>query len=173
MSPVTLAANQILGLLTLISQIIVALLFIGRLLKIKTCLSVIDYFRINKLLFTLIIALNATLGSLFYSEISGFEPCKLCWFQRIMMYPQAIILILAFITKDDRIKNYLRLLSLIGISISIYHVLMQWGAVPSGSCSVVGTSVSCSKVLVTVFGYITIPMMALTAFGLILILQSL
>jgi disulfide bond formation protein DsbB len=173
MSPLTIIVNQLLAGLTLISQLTLFCLIIGRWLKLKNALRAINYFKTHRLLYTTIVTLTATLGSLFYSEIAGFEPCKLCWFQRIMMYPMALISLKAFIDRDQHAKKYLRLLSLVGISISLYHYCLQLGILPSGSCSIVGASVSCSKVFVMAFGYITIPLMALTAFALIIALQLL
>ncbi|MEG0381222.1 MAG: disulfide bond formation protein B, partial [Kurthia sp.] len=41
----------------------------------------------NALLMIWVVALMATLGSLYFSEIRGYEPCELCWYQRIIMYP--------------------------------------------------------------------------------------
>jgi len=119
----------------------------------------------------LIVSLTATLGSLFYSEIAGFEPCKLCWFQRILMYPQVILISLAMIKKDRHIADYLSTMSLTGASISLYHYYLQRGGKSLFPCSVVGYSASCTENFVMEFNYITIPVMAATAFGLIIVLM--
>src|SRR3989344_6942904 len=58
------------------------------------------------LLLAFIISLLATSGSLFYSQIAGFEPCQLCWFQRIFMYPQTILLFMALLKRDKKIIDY-------------------------------------------------------------------
>lgn len=123
----------------------------------------------NGILLAFIVSVFAMLGSLFYSEIAGYEPCKLCWFQRIFMYPQTILLGIALWRKDFQIALCGLVLSAIGAIIAGYHYVMQIGVVPSLPCSVVGYSVSCSQRFVLQFGYITIPMMALTAFLLIII----
>ena len=34
----------------------------------------------------------AMFGSLYFSEIKQYEPCSLCWYQRIIMYPFTIII---------------------------------------------------------------------------------
>ena len=34
-------------------------------------------------------------GSLYFSEVANYVPCRLCWFQRIAMYPLAVILLIA------------------------------------------------------------------------------
>ncbi|MCB9808770.1 disulfide bond formation protein B [Candidatus Nomurabacteria bacterium] len=119
----------------------------------------------------MIVALAAFLGPLGYSEIIGFEPCFFCWWQRIFMFPLSLLLSLGVFRKETSIKPYAMLLAGIGACISLYHVLLQWGAVStSTACGVVGQSVSCSVMFVYQFGYITIPTMALTAFVAILVL---
>ena len=133
--------------------------------------KVLRFFGDNAVLFALIVALIATSGSLFYSEIAGYEPCKLCWFQRIFMYPQVLLLGLALWKKEGKqIAPYSVLLSSIGALIAGYHYLLQLDLVPSLPCSAVGYSVSCSQRFVMQFGYITIPLMAFTAFLLIIVL---
>ena len=117
-----------------------------------------------------IVALIATAGSLFYSEIAGYTPCELCWFQRILMYPQVILLGVALAVKDQKIMRYILWLSGIGAFIALYHYLIQLGFLP-GACDVSGYSVSCSHRFVLEYGYITIPMMALTAFLLNILLS--
>jgi disulfide bond formation protein DsbB len=115
------------------------------------------------------IALLATLGSLFFSEITGFEPCKLCWFQRIFMYPQVVLLGLAWFKKDRKIVDYSLALAMIGAATSIYHNYIYYAAQKAAFC---GSASSCAAPYVLEFGYITIPIMALTGFfSLILILS--
>jgi disulfide bond formation protein DsbB len=124
--------------------------------------------RKNGLLLSFIVALVATTSSLFYSEIAGFVPCTLCWYQRILMYPLIILLGIAFERKDRNIIPYVLTMTGIGSSISLYHYYIQLS--PAGAfvpCSAVGISVSCTSREFTHLGYITIPMMAATAFLLI------
>lgn len=116
-------------------------------------------------------ALVATGGSLFYSEVAGYEPCTLCWYQRILMYPQVIILGLALWKKNDAVVDQSLVLSLIGIAIATYQYLGQISVVELLPCSAIGYSVSCSKTFVMNYGYITIPMMALTGFTYIFVLM--
>ncbi|MBI4250324.1 disulfide bond formation protein B [Candidatus Uhrbacteria bacterium] len=118
-----------------------------------------------------IIALIAMLGSLFYSEIAGYEPCKLCWLQRIFMYPQTILMALAIAWRTGVIANACGVLSGIGAFIAGYHYLLQVGVVKGVECGAVGYSVACSKVFVMNYGYITIPLMAFSAFILIFLLS--
>lgn len=171
MNPFVQNVSLFLAMLTAASQVgaIVGILFFYLGNK-KAVVKFITFFSKNYLKLALTVALTATLGSLFYSEIAGFTPCKLCWFERILMYPQTILFAIALWKKDAKIWIYSLTLSLIGAVISFYHYLMQIGFVPEGSCDAVGKSVSCSKIFTMTFGYITIPLMAGTAFVLLILM---
>ncbi|KKS98153.1 MAG: disulfide bond formation protein DsbB, disulfide bond formation protein DsbB [Candidatus Gottesmanbacteria bacterium GW2011_GWA2_43_14] len=119
----------------------------------------------------LIVSLTATMGSLYFSEIAGYEPCKLCWYQRILMYPQVLLLGLSLIMKDKNIGRYLLMLSLIGLPVAVYHYYLQWGGNPLVPCSTVGISVDCSDRFVMQFGFVSIPFMSFTSFLLIALLM--
>ena len=168
MSPLVSVANQILSLFTIVAQILTIGLVSIILLKKS---EFIDFVGKRAILFTFVIALIATLGSLFYSEIAGFEPCKLCWFQRILMYPQVILLAMALWKRDRNIAGYSLGLSIPGAIIAGYHYLLQLGVAPAFSCSAVGYSAHCSQRFVMNFGYITIPLMAFSAFVIIILIQ--
>jgi disulfide bond formation protein DsbB len=112
-------------------------------------------------------ALAALGGSLFYSEIAGFAPCVLCWWQRVFLYPQAILLFIAFIKKDQLIRLHSIVLSSIGMLISIYNVFLQFGGTAILNCDVGG--VTCQHVYFLKYGYVTIPTMSLTIFALMLL----
>jgi disulfide bond formation protein DsbB len=114
-----------------------------------------------------IVALTATVGSLIYSEVIHFEPCRLCWFQRIAMYPMVVVLLVGAIRREYQVKYYALPLSVAGLGVSIYHYLMQvFPALEGGSCGVV----SCSARLVEIFGFISIPFMAGAGFMVITVL---
>lgn len=161
--------STLLSSLIIFSQVVIGLLLVSHVFKIK---SVIGFFGKHALLFSFFVAIIATAGSLFYSEIAGYEPCKLCWYQRILMYPQVIILGTALIVRDARVRIYSVTLSIAGFLIAGYHYLLQLGIAPNLPCSAVGYSVSCAKNFVMNFGYITIPLMSFTAFSLILCLWA-
>ena len=113
-----------------------------------------------------VVALGSTLASLFYSEIAGYYPCPLCWYQRIAMYPLAIVLGVALWKSDLSVSKYVIPISVIGLLLSCYHYGMQY--VPNffyDSCS---GGFSCQYKWVSVFGFISIPLMALTSFTIIL-----
>lgn len=171
MNPLVFTINQALAIFAVIGQIIIAVLLLGFLFfPGKNRLA--DFVSKRVLLFSFIVALIATGGSLFYSEIAGFEPCKLCWFQRIFMYPQVVLLGIALWLKDRTVFKYSLSLAVPGALVAAYHYLLQSGIIPpvkGVSCDALGFSAACSQSFFMTFGYITIPMMALTAFLLIIL----
>ena len=115
-----------------------------------------------------LVALVATVGSLIYSEVIHFEPCRLCWFQRIAMYPMAVILLVGAIRREFQVKYYALPLSLIGLVISVYHYLIQrFPSLEGGSCD---PDNPCSAIEVEIFDFVTIPFMAGCGFILISVL---
>jgi disulfide bond formation protein DsbB len=110
-------------------------------------------------------ALTALLGSLYYSEIAGFIPCTLCWYQRILMYPLSLIILVGLIKQDKYLPNYVLPFSIIGMGVSTYHYLIELGLLEqSATCSL---GIPCNVRWVNYFGFITIPLLALTAFAMI------
>lgn len=110
-----------------------------------------------------IIALIATVGSLFFSEVMQLPPCVLCWYQRIAMYPLVVIIGIGIITRDSRMKNYALPVCLIGVAISVYHNLLYYGILPE-SITPCAEGVSCTSRQIEWLGFITIPLLALAAF---------
>ena len=123
------------------------------------------------LLCALITAFFATVGPLVFTYAYYFEPCTLCWYQRIFMFPLVVILFLAMRRRDYRIKPYVYALSVIGLCVGAYHYLLQRFSLPSvlGGCDAVGFSKTCTEYYFIEFGYITIPIMAMTAFVLVIL----
>ncbi|MBW5444867.1 disulfide bond formation protein B [Cohnella sp. CFH 77786] len=119
------------------------------------------------ILFAFIVSLTATGGSLFLSEVMGYIPCQLCWFQRIFMYPLVLLLGRAAIRDDRGIAGYALPLSVIGAVIASYHYAEQKipGLADIAPCT---AGVPCNTDYLDWFGIITIPLMALTAFLLII-----
>ena len=72
-----------------------------------------------------VVALVATLGSLYFSEIRGFVPCTLCWYQRILMYPLVLILGVATYRQDERGFAYSLPLSVAGILASVHSTRLK------------------------------------------------
>lgn len=116
-----------------------------------------------------IVAVIATLGSLYFSEVREFIPCEMCWYQRIAMYPLALLLGIAAYYNDVRIKKYALPISIIGGMISLYHYTMQKfpALAPIQPCS---GGVPCNVQYINWAGFITIPFLALTAFTIISVL---
>jgi disulfide bond formation protein DsbB len=115
-----------------------------------------------------LVALTATLGSLYLSEIAHFVPCELCWYQRIAMYPLVPILLVAAYRRDAGVWRYVVPVAAIGAAISIYHYqLERFPEQASSSCS---PEAPCTVVWIWKFHFISIPFMALSAFALIVAL---
>ena len=118
-----------------------------------------------------VVACIATLGSLYLSDYLGYEPCKLCWYQRILMYPLTVLLGIAYFRGDTGVRTYVLPLAGIGGAISTYHVIIQRIAASRASAPSGGTAcgrVSCENDYLNWFGFITIPMLALIAFIMII-----
>ena len=116
-----------------------------------------------------LVAMVATAGSLYFSEVRQFVPCALCWYQRIFMYPLVILLGIASFRDDRRIIPYFLSLSMIGGLIALYHVLEQNvpGFAAPPMCNV---GVPCAAKYINWFGFISIPVLSLTAYLLITLL---
>jgi len=116
-----------------------------------------------------LVAATCTLGSLYFSEIAEFTPCRLCWFQRIAMYPLSVILLVGAIRKDAAVRWYAGPLAAIGAGVSAYHTLIEWRpALDTGACEATGPS--CTYVWFREFGFLSLATMALVGFLTILIL---
>ena len=109
------------------------------------------------------IALTAMVGSLFFSEVMELPPCVLCWYQRIAMYPLVVILGVGILTNDRRVKNYALPLALAGLGIAVYHNLLYYGIIPE-SITPCTQGISCTSRQIEWLGFITIPLLSLTAF---------
>ncbi|MBV8194639.1 MAG: disulfide bond formation protein B [Candidatus Dormibacteraeota bacterium] len=113
-----------------------------------------------------IVAALATLGSLYLSEIAGLIPCQLCWFQRIAMYPLTLLLGIAALRGDVyTAKRYLVWIPMVGTVLAAYHYqLERFPSQPTLTCSL---EAPCSVPVVDVWGFVSVPFMALAAFLLI------
>lgn len=163
--------NKKIAIETVIAQIFILLVIICLLFFRKKYDFIFKFIAKNGMFFAFIASLAATAGSLYYSQIVGFTPCELCWFQRIFMYPLVILLGLALIRRDYSIIDYALSISIIGFLTSLYHnYIYYYNGGLNALCQLAGiNAVSCAKRYIFEFGYITIPLMALTAFALIVI----
>lgn len=128
----------------------------------RTAGSTVDSLRPLLLPAAAIVGLVATLGSLYLSEIAGFEPCVLCWYQRIAMYPLPVIIGIAAFRRDVSVWVYAIPVAVIGFGIAVYHYLIQaFPGLDSGAC---GVGVPCNSRYIELFGFVSIPFMAAAGF---------
>ncbi|TVP77797.1 MAG: disulfide bond formation protein B [Gemmatimonadales bacterium] len=117
------------------------------------------------LLVAWITATVSTVGSLYLSDVVGFVPCLLCWYQRIAMYPLVLVLGTGVITADRRTWRWGLPLAISGLLIALYHISIQFRpALDVGMCDV---GVPCSARYLSVFGWVSIPVLAAGGFLLI------
>jgi disulfide bond formation protein DsbB len=113
-----------------------------------------------------VVAAVATGGSLFLSQVAGFIPCEMCWFQRICMYPLSILTLFMAWRGDTRAARYLLPFPVVGGCVSVYHILIENHVVSTPQACQVGAG--CTVKWIDYFGYMTIPTLALTAFVLLI-----
>jgi disulfide bond formation protein DsbB len=101
-----------------------------------------------------LVATVAMSGSLYFSEILHLYPCKLCWFQRILIYPIVAVGVYSILTKQN-LYGLVGFLSGTALLVSGYHSIIQrtGDGVCSGTCSVIQYTV----------GPLSIPNLALIA----------
>jgi disulfide bond formation protein DsbB len=115
----------------------------------------------------LLAAMIATCGSLYFSEVLGWLPCELCWFQRILMYPLTVILAVGILRDDRAVHLYGLPLSLTGMAVALFHYLEVLKVIPPSPCS---GGVPCSIDYINMTGalsFVKIPFLALVAFTII------
>lgn len=169
--------QRILGIGILALQVIIGFLIIYLIYKKITKKSISwieDIFSRNGMLLAGLTALFAIIGSIIFSDIYNIEPCKLCWIQRILIYPQALIMLVAAYKKDRGAWIYALWLSLIGFVVASYQTLEQFriNVLPQAEC-VTGPDAACSQINMLEFGYITFPLASATLFLFIIILYIL
>jgi disulfide bond formation protein DsbB len=115
------------------------------------------------------VSVAAVILSLVYSNVIGYPPCELCWWQRVFLYPQAILFAVALFSRKNAVVAIETLraslvLSLFGIAVAAFQYYGQiWDPDILGACQSAG--VSCAKIYFMHFGYITLPLMSLTAYA--------
>ena len=156
----------------LLSVIGIIYLVVRHLKKLDFAEKILIFIRKNAILLAFIVALTATSGSLFLSEGLGLTPCKLCWLQRIFMYPQAIILWVAFVSQDNKVRKYVLPLCVVGGLIALYNYYIQFFPPPVAICSI-NAAEDCSEKVILSYNYITIATMSFSANLAIFILMLL
>lgn len=165
---------SILALLGLIALVILLLVFLAdRILHKNIFDRIVKPFRPHAYILAFGLSLIATLSSLFLSEIAHLQPCILCWYQRIMMYPQPILYFVAILRKERVLRPYVIVLSSIGSVVSLYHYSLH--VLPHNDllmpCSQIYAGVPCDKGYTKFFGFMTFPLMAFVVFALLIVLM--
>jgi disulfide bond formation protein DsbB len=116
-----------------------------------------------------LIATASTLGALFFGEIMKLPPCSMCWYQRIFMFPMTLILPFALFPFDRNVLRSVLPLAGFGGLLAAFHVLLVEGVIPErvAPCR---QGVPCSETVAEWFGFVTIPLLSLTAFAAITVL---
>lgn len=114
------------------------------------------------------IAIVATGGSLYLSEVAGYIPCALCWYQRIAMYPLVVVVGVAALRRDLDVWMTALPLTVVGAGIAAWHVAVE--RVPDLGSGVCDPAAPCTILWVEEFGFLTIPTMALIGFVTIALL---
>ncbi len=110
-----------------------------------------------------LVAATSTLGALFFSEVMDLPPCVLCWYQRIFMFPLALLLPIGLFPFDPKIVRYALPLSAVGGSIALFHVLLTWGLIPE-NVKPCAQGVPCGVNQIEWFGFVSIPLLSLACF---------
>ncbi len=163
MASFTSTLNLLVAAFTLVLQIVTAAIILRFIFsKNRASDHHLKFVSKNAYLLGFLITLGGMVLSLVYSDFIGYAPCTLCWYSRILLYPQMFLFGLALWKGDRTITDYIILLSGIGIIITLYQKYLELGGHSVLPCA--ATAASCSKIYVIEFGYITIPVMALTSF---------
>ncbi len=134
--------------------------------------KILIFFKKYAFYFGFIIALGAVIISLFYSNVIGFPACELCWIQRIFLYPQAILFGMELYKRDQTMVDFSLALAFFGMIVSLFHLYIENGGTSSIACATGNaTTISCATRYVYEFGYVTIPVMALTSSVFIILLM--
>ncbi len=115
------------------------------------------------------VAVVSLAGSLYLSEVAHFLPCRLCWYQRIAMYPLAVVLVVAALRRDAAVRWYAIPLAVGGLAISLWHLGVEHLGIGEGACDIANP---CSIRWVEHFGFVTIPFMAACGFVAIAVLTA-
>jgi len=161
--------NYYLALATLLLQAITIALLVVFLMRkqVPAFADIAESIGKRGLLIGFVVSLGAAVLTLFYSDYLGIEPCPLCWWQRIFMFPQIILFGMALWKRDAYIVDYSIVLSVIGGGIALYqHALQMFG---EGSLPCPATGPSCAQRILFEFGYITFPLMAVSLFAFIIV----
>lgn len=152
--------TALLALLTLVGSLV----FVAARLSGRS--SIVEAIRPHALWWAFVVAGSSMLGSLYFSEVAHYAPCKLCWYQRVAMYSLAIILLVAAVRRDRSVVPYAVSLAAVGICVSTYHYLVEW--FPTLETNVCSVDVPCTTVWFRKFGFVSLAFMALCGFAAVI-----
>ncbi len=168
MTPLVQDLNFFLALGTIVLQIASLGLLYAYVTRNST---VSEYVKKYALGVTFLFSGSGMILTLLYSDVFGFIPCGLCWFERISLYPIVLLSGIALWKKERVIADYILGLSVVGAIIALYHHYIQMGGSQFIACPAVGEGANCAKRIIFEFGYITFPLMAFSLFVFIGILM--
>ncbi|MDP3874958.1 MAG: disulfide bond formation protein B [bacterium] len=151
---------SLLPVLALVSHIVFVALFVSFVFRKSWGKKTVLFMGQHSLVLGFLVSLAAVAGSLFYSEIMGFEPCVLCWWQRVLLYPTIFIFAVALWRRERSAYYYVVPPVVLASIIAVYQSYVFLGGSSFLTCT--NAEGACSKIYVVAFGYITIPIMSLT-----------
>jgi disulfide bond formation protein DsbB len=137
-----------------------AFLTLGLFIDFKTAQLLKPLIQKWGLLVASVVTLFSIILTLIYSEVFGIIPCGLCWLERIALYPQIILLLVAMCFKDTLMPRYGIALSVFGLIVALYHHFIQMGGTQFIKCPVAGAGVDCAKRFLFEFDFVTFPLLA-------------
>lgn len=114
-----------------------------------------------------VILVGSILGSMTYELVFGYAPCLLCWYQRMAIFPLAVLVFTASIRNNKLLQTQVLWIASLGFLVSLVHNIID--IFPTGA-DICGAGPSCLLRYVNVFGFVTIPLMsAITLLSVIVI----
>lgn len=159
--------STLLALSTIALQIGIIIVILGWILKARFVYQVSKHAGI----ILAVVFSGAAIGSFIYQYGFGYEPCLLCWYQRIAIIPTAILAWTTNIRKNTLLQRQVLILSILGLAVALFHIYIDISPTAADVC---GAGPSCLVRYVYEFGYITIPVMSATtlAAGVLLALLA-
>jgi disulfide bond formation protein DsbB len=156
--------NKILALGTIFLQVIILLILLNFIFFKKRNNKILLFFKDYTFYLGFLVALGAFTLSLFYSGVVGYPTCELCWIQRIFIYPQVILFGMELYKRERAIVDFSIVFAVLGSLVSIYHIYVESGGTRGLACADPSNGgVSCAVRYIYEFGYVTMPIMCLTA----------
>ena len=114
------------------------------------------------------ISLAGVVISLYYGEVLNNQPCNLCWYQRIALFPLAYLLGLAVYTNNLKLAKYCLPFAIFGAIFAAYHTMGQWFPFLERA-RICGYHDECAAPIFSFYG-ITFPILSVIGFLLITLL---